>query len=74
MTSKLRRPTRRASTPGFLLDRIHGDEQPYAEADGAPRLTHARVTTAYTGDLAGLRGEGGYVATQGELEVAYELR
>jgi Protein of unknown function (DUF3224) len=114
------------------------DEQPYAEAEGAPKLTHARVTTAYTGeldgegshgllmvydqadatytgyerftgslggrsgsfvlrleggfkdgaarttwtvvegtgtgDLAGLRGEGGYVANQGEPEVAYELR
>ena len=114
------------------------DEQPYAEAEGAPKLTHAGVTTTYTGDLdgegsygllmvydradatytgyerftgslggrsgsfvlrleggfkdgaarttwtvvegtgtgdlAGLRGEGGYVATQGEPEVAYELR
>ena len=27
-----------------------------------------------TGDLAGLAGEGGYVARQGEPEVAYELR
>jgi hypothetical protein len=27
-----------------------------------------------TGDLAGLRGEGGYVAKQGDPEVAYELR
>ncbi|HEV3497587.1 MAG TPA: DUF3224 domain-containing protein [Actinomycetes bacterium] len=114
------------------------DEQPYAEAEGAPKLTHARVTTAYTGeldgqgtyallmvydqadatytgyerftgtlggrsgsfvlrleggfsdgaarttwtvvegtgtgDLAGLRGKGGYVAKQGDPEVAYELR
>ena len=114
------------------------DEQPYAEAEGAPKLTHARVTTSYsgelegegsygllmvydqadatytgyerfsgslggregsfvlrleggfeegaarttwtvvegtgTGDLAGLAGEGGYVARQGEAEVAYELR
>ena len=114
------------------------DEQPYAEHEGAPRLTHARVTSAYggdlegegtsellmlydrddatyagyervvgslggrsgsfvlrltggfeggaarttwtvaegtgTGDLAGLRGEGGYVATQGAAEVPYELR
>jgi hypothetical protein len=114
------------------------DEQPYAEAEGAPKLTHARVTTTYTGeldgegtygllmaydqadatytgyerftgslagrsgsfvlrldggfedgaarttwtvvegtgtgDLAGLRGEGGYLAKQGEPEVAYELR
>ena len=114
------------------------DEQPYAEHEGAPRLTHARVISAYggdlegegtsellmlydrddatyagyervvgslggrsgsfvlrltggfeggaarttwtvaegtgTGDLAGLRGEGGYVATQGAAEVPYELR
>ena len=114
------------------------DEQPWAEADKAPKLTHARVTTTYTGDLegegtyqllmvydqadaayagyerfvgslddrsgsfvlrlgggfeggaarttwtvvegsgtgdlAGLQGEGGYVARQGEPEVAWELR
>jgi hypothetical protein len=114
------------------------DEQPYAEADEAPKLTHARVTTGYrgdlegegtagllmlydqadatyggyerfvgslggrsgsfvvrldggfqdgaartswtvaegtgTGELAGVTGEGGYVARQGEPEVAYELR
>ena len=114
------------------------DEQPYAEDEGAPKLTHARVTITYsgeldgegsygllmvyqqadatytgyerfsgslggrsgsfvlrleggfeqgaartawtvvegtgTGDLAGLRGEGGYVAKQGDREVAYELR
>jgi hypothetical protein len=114
------------------------DEQPFAELEGAPKLTQARVTTTYTGDLdgeatstlvmaydgadasyagyervvgslggrsgsfvlrlaggfeqgaartdwtvvegsgtgelAGLQGEGGYVAKQGEPEVAYELR
>ena len=114
------------------------DEQPYAEAEGAPKLTHARVVTTYggeldgegtagllmaydqadaayagyervvgslggrsgsfvlrldggfedgaarttwtvvegtgTGDLTGLRGKGGYLAKQGEPEVAYELR
>jgi hypothetical protein len=114
------------------------DEQPWAELDQAPKLTHARVTTAYdgdldgegtsellmvydqddatyagyerctgtlggrsgsfvlrldggfeqgaastrwtvvegtgTGDLAGLEGDGGYVAKQGDPEVAYELR
>jgi hypothetical protein len=114
------------------------DEQPWAELEGAPKLTHARVTTAYTGDLeaegtsgllmvydgedasyggyermvgsldgrsgsfvlrvaggfqdgaarttwtvaegtgtgdlAGLRGEGAYLAKQGDPEVAYELR
>ena len=114
------------------------DEQPFAELEAAPKLTQARVTTTYTGDLdgegtsvlvmaydgadagyagyervvgslggrsgsfvlrlaggfeqgaartdwtvvegsgtgglAGLQGEGGYVAKQGEPEVAYELR
>ena len=114
------------------------DEQPFAELQGAPKLTQARVTTTYTGDLhgegtstlvmaydgadasyagyervvgslggrsgsfvlrlaggfeqgaartgwtvvegsgtgelAGLQGEGGYVAEQGAPEVAYELR
>jgi Protein of unknown function (DUF3224) len=114
------------------------DERPFAELEGAPKLTQARVTTTYggdldgegtstlvmaydgadasytgyervvgslggrsgsfvlrlaggfeqgaartdwsvvegsgTGELAGLRGEGGYVAKQGEPEVAYELR
>ena len=29
------------------------DEQPWAEVEEAPKLTHARVTTAYTGDLEG---------------------
>jgi hypothetical protein len=114
------------------------DEQPYAEHEAAPKLTSARVTSAYggdlegegtsgllmlydrddatyagyervvgslggrsgsfvlrlaggfeagaarttwtvaegtgTGELAGLRGEGGYVAEQGAAEVPYELR
>lgn len=58
------------------------DEQPWAELDEAPKLTHARVTTTTgtvvegsgTGDLAGRQGEGGYVARQGEPEVAWELR
>ena len=114
------------------------DEQPFAEVEAAPKLTQARVTTTYagdldgegtstlvmaydgadagyagyervvgslggrsgsfvlrlaggfeqgaartgwtvvegsgTGELAGLQGEGGYVAKQGEPEVAYELR
>jgi Protein of unknown function (DUF3224) len=114
------------------------DERPFAELEGAPKLTQARVTTTYggdldgegtstlvmaydgadasytgyervvgslsgrsgsfvlrlaggfeqgaartdwtvvegsgTGELAGLGGEGGYVAKQGEPEVAYELR
>jgi hypothetical protein len=114
------------------------DEQPWAEAEGAPKLTQARVTATYrgdlegegtagllmlydgtdatyggyeritgtlgghrgsfvlrleggfergaarttwtvaegtgTGELAGLRGTGGYVAAHGEDEVAFELR
>jgi hypothetical protein len=114
------------------------DEQPWAEAEGAPKLTQARVTATYrgdlegegtagllmlyhgddaayggyeritgtlggrsgsfvlrldggfeqgaarttwtveegtgTGELASLRGEGGYVAEHGEAEVAFELR
>ncbi|HET9559616.1 MAG TPA: DUF3224 domain-containing protein [Actinomycetota bacterium] len=33
------------------------DEQPWAEVEEAPKLTHTRVTTAYTGDL---EGEGTY--------------
>jgi uncharacterized protein DUF3224 len=31
------------------------DEQPYAEAEGAPKLTNAKVTALYSG---GLEGEG----------------
>ena len=112
------------------------DERPWDEVEEAPKLTHARVSTAYTGDregtyqllmvyhgddatyagyervagsldgrsgsfvlrldggyeggaarttwtvvegsgtgnLAGLRGEGGYVARQDEPAVAWELR
>ena len=29
------------------------DEGPYAEVEGAPKLTHARVTSSYDGDLQG---------------------
>ena len=29
------------------------DEQPFAEVEGAPKLTQARVTTTYGGDLDG---------------------
>ena len=124
------------ATGGFTVK--GWDEQPYAEHEGAPKLTHARVTSAYGGDLegegtagllmlyddddatyagyervvgslggrsgsfvlrldggfekgaarttwtvaegtgtgalTGLRGQGGYVAKQGQAEVAYELR
>ena len=42
---------------------------------GAARTTWTVVGGSGTGDLAGLQGgEGGYVARQGEAEVAYELR
>jgi hypothetical protein len=60
------------------------DERPWAELEGAPKLTRTHVTAGYggdlegegtgTGDLAGLRGGGGYAAKQGEPEVAFELR
>ena len=42
--------------------------------DGAARTTWTVVEGTGTGDLTGLQGEGGYVARQGEAEVAYELR
>lgn len=29
------------------------DEGPYAELEGAPKLTHARITNTYRGDLEG---------------------
>ena len=29
------------------------DEGPYADLDGAPKLTHARITNTYRGDLEG---------------------
>jgi len=29
------------------------DEKPYAELEGAPKLTHAHVTTSYQGDFEG---------------------
>src|ERR1700716_2767809 len=29
------------------------DEKPYAESDGAPKLTHCVVTNVYEGDLVG---------------------
>ena len=41
---------------------------------GAARTTWTVVEGSGTGDLAGLQGEGGYVARQGEPEVAWELR
>ena len=44
------------ATGGFTIK--GWDEQPYAEHEGAPKLTHARVTSA----------------GQGEAEMAYELR
>jgi hypothetical protein len=41
---------------------------------GAARTTWTVAEGTGTGDLAGLRGQGGYVAKQGEAAVAYELR
>jgi uncharacterized protein DUF3224 len=42
--------------------------------DGAARTTWTVAEGSGTGELAGLQGEGGYVARQGEPEVGYELR
>jgi hypothetical protein len=39
------------ATGGFTIK--GWDEQPYAEHEGAPKLTQARVTSAYGGDLEG---------------------
>jgi Protein of unknown function (DUF3224) len=55
--------------PGSFVLRLEGGFK-----DGAARTTWTVVEGTGTGDLAGLRGEGGYVANQGEPEVAYELR
>jgi hypothetical protein len=52
----------------FVLRLAGGFEQ------GAARTDWAVVESSGTGELAGLQGEGGYVAKQGEPEVAYELR
>jgi Protein of unknown function (DUF3224) len=52
----------------FVLRLAGGFEQ------GAARTDWTVVEGSGTGELAGLRGEGGYVAKQGEPEVAYELR
>jgi hypothetical protein len=41
--------------------------------DGAARTTWTVEEGTGTGELAGLRGQGGYVARQGEAEVAFEL-
>jgi hypothetical protein len=69
------------ATGGFTIK--GWDEQPCAEHEGAPKLTHARVTSAYGGDLEG-QGTAGLLmlydyddatyAGQGEAEMAYELR
>jgi hypothetical protein len=52
----------------FVLRLAGGFEQ------GAARTDWTVVEGSGTGELAGLQGEGGYVAKQGEPEVAYELR
>jgi Protein of unknown function (DUF3224) len=41
---------------------------------GAASTRWTVVEGTGTGDLAGLEGDGGYVAKQGDPEVAYELR
>jgi hypothetical protein len=42
--------------------------------EGTARTTWTVVEGTGTGDLAGLEGEGGYVARHSQLEIAYELR
>jgi hypothetical protein len=44
--------TRTTSQANGTFKITNWDEGPYAELDGAPKLTHARVSVAYTGDLA----------------------
>jgi hypothetical protein len=46
------------------------DEQPWAELDEAPKLTHARVTTTYTGDLEG-EGTSGLLMAYDQADASY---
>ena len=46
------------------------DEQPWAELDEAPKLTHARVTTTYTGDLEG-EGTSGLLMAYDQADAGY---
>ena len=46
------------------------DEQPWAELDEAPKLTHARVTTSYTGDLEG-EGTSGLLMVYDQADATY---
>jgi hypothetical protein len=46
------------------------DEQPYAEAEGAPKLTHARVVTTYSGELDG-EGTAGLLMAYDQADAAY---
>jgi len=70
-TSNRPRPTRSWSTPrgasstavSRRISTSLPDEQPWTVAEGTG-----------TGELAGLRGEGGYLAAHGEAEIAFELR
>jgi hypothetical protein len=55
--------------PGSFALRLAGGFK-----QGAARTTWAVVEGSGTGELAGLQGEGGYVARHGEPEVTYELR
>ena len=46
------------------------DEQPYAEAEGAAKLTHARVTTTYSGELEG-EGVAGLLMVYDQADATY---
>ena len=46
------------------------DEQPWAEHDQAAKLTHARVTTSYQGDLEG-EGTSGLLMVYDQDDAAY---
>jgi hypothetical protein len=52
------------ATGGFTI--ASWDEQPWAEVEGAPKLTHARVTSRYRGDLDGEGTSGSLMCYQGE--------
>ena len=46
------------------------DEQPWAELEEAPKLTHARVTTTYSGDLEG-EGTSGLLMAYDQADATY---
>ena len=47
------------------------DEQPYAELEGAPRLTNARVTAEHTGDIDGERTASMVMCYRSDQEATY---